>query len=72
MQISVKAGRVNSGMSQKAVADALKLSLSQYQRKENGHVRFYADELARLSVLLSVPILNFFEAGCHDTTQADS
>ena len=69
MQISVKAARVNAKKNQKDVADALGLSLTAYQRKENGQVRFYADELALLSQLFNVPMLNFFEAQCRNTPQ---
>lgn len=36
--------------------------------KENGHVRFYLDEVVKLSGLFKVPIENFFEAGCHIKT----
>lgn len=69
MLISVKAARVNAKMTQKEVARALDLALSAYQRKENGHVRFYADELALLSQLFGVPLVNFFEVQCPNRTQ---
>lgn len=69
MLISVKAARVNANKTQKEAASALGLSLTQYQRKENGQARFYADELAKLSILFGVPMLNFFECGCHFKTQ---
>lgn len=71
MQITVKAARVNVGKSQKETAHYIGLSLTQYQRKENGIARFYADELAKLSVYFNVPMLNFFEAGCPKKTQAN-
>jgi DNA-binding XRE family transcriptional regulator len=69
MQISVKAARVNAKMGQEEVAEALGLSVTGYRKKENGQSKFYADELATLSQLFSVPMLNFFEAGCRNKTQ---
>lgn len=69
MIISVKAARVNKSLTQEQVAKAVGLSLNGYKRKESGQRRFYADELVRLSELLDVPLLNFFEAGCHNKTQ---
>ncbi len=69
MQITVKAARVNAGMQVKEVAAKLKLSVGGYSKKENGHARFYADELAKLSNLFQVPFENFFEAGCLNMTR---
>lgn len=69
MQISVKAARVNAKMGQKEVAEVLGLSVTGYQKKENGLSKFYADELALLSQLFDFPMLNFFEAGCRNKTQ---
>lgn len=69
MIITVKAARVNVKMSQDEVAQALNMSLNGYKRKENGQRRFYADELAKLSKLFGVSMLNFFEAQCHQETQ---
>jgi len=69
MKITVKAARVNAGKQSKEVAKELKLSVGGYSKKENGHARFYADEIAKLSHLFQVPFENFFEAGCLNTTQ---
>ena len=69
MIITVKAARVNAKMSQEVVSKELGLSLNGYKRKESGQRRFYADELAKLSQLFGIPMLIFFEAGCHNKTQ---
>lgn len=69
MIITVKAARVNANKTQKETAKALGLALSAYQRREYGQQRFYADELAKLSKLFGVPMLNFFEAQCREKTQ---
>lgn len=69
MKISVKAARVNSKMKSLEVAEALGLSLGGYSKKENGHARFYIDEIAKLSNLFKIPYENFFEAECLYKTQ---
>lgn len=61
VKITPKGMRVSAGKTQKEVADYLGLSLTQYQRKENNHVRFYADEIYKLSKLYDVPVSVFFE-----------
>lgn len=71
LKLSVKAARVNAEMKPKEVAEVLGLSVGGYSKKENGHARFYADEIAKLSHLFKVPYENFFEAGCHIKTQND-
>ncbi|WP_148933709.1 helix-turn-helix transcriptional regulator [Paenibacillus methanolicus] len=71
MKITVKAARVNCGMKAKEVARFLGLSVTGYSKKENGHARFYADEIARLSQLFKMPFENFFEAGCRKKTRRD-
>lgn len=71
MKISIKAARVNSGMKAKDVAQALGLSLNGYSRKENGHTKFYIDEVAQLSQMFKIPFENFFEAECLYKTQTD-
>lgn len=53
--------RVSHGKTQQEVADYLGLSLTQYKRKENDHVRFYADEIYKLSILYNVPVSIFFD-----------
>lgn len=60
VKITPKGLRVSAGLSQQEVADVLGLSLTQYRRKENGHVRFYADEIDRLSTFYNVPVSIFF------------
>ena len=69
MKITVKAARINCSMQRKEAAAALGLSVGGYSKKENGHARFYVDEIAKLSRLFQVPFENFFEAECHITTQ---
>lgn len=59
--ITPKGMRVSENKTQQELADYLELSLSQYKRKENGEVRFYADELYKLSLYYKVPISIFFE-----------
>ena len=59
-KITPKGLRVSSGKTQQEVANHLGLSLTQYQRKENGKVRFYADEIFVLSQFYDVPITLFF------------
>lgn len=71
MKITVKAARVNTGMQVKETAVALNLSVGGYSKKENGHARFYIDEIAKLSQLFKVPFENFFEAECLIKTQAE-
>lgn len=69
MQISVRAARVNKGMTQKEVANALGISINAYRGRENGQLKFFAHELARLSDLFDMPLLNFLESECHIQTQ---
>ncbi|MBW4083568.1 helix-turn-helix transcriptional regulator [Paenibacillus sp. S150] len=72
LKISVKAARVNSKKTAKEAAKELGLSITAYSRKENGHVRFYVDEVIKLSQLFKVPIENFHEAGCLPETQSNT
>lgn len=58
--ITPKGLRVSYEKTQQEVADHLRLSITQYKRKENGHVRFYADEIYMLSKLYNVPVSIFF------------
>ncbi|OBA07873.1 XRE family transcriptional regulator [Paenibacillus polymyxa] len=69
MLISVKAARVEAGLKQKEVANILGLSLTGYNRKENGHAKFYVDEIMLLSELTKTPLENFFEVRCRKKTQ---
>jgi len=59
-KITPKGLRVSADKTQQEVADYLGLSLTQYKRKENNHVRFYADEIYYLSKLYDVPVGIFF------------
>jgi len=72
-KMSPKALRVNAKMEQKEVAEYLNLSLTQYKRKENGHARWYADEIYKLSRLYKVPVGIFFtnEVSLKDTTKVE-
>ncbi|MEE4581503.1 helix-turn-helix transcriptional regulator [Paenibacillus polymyxa] len=69
MTISVKAARVNAGLKQQDAADHLNLSLTGYQRKEDGTSRFYVDEAVKLSKLFGTEINIFFNAKCHKKTR---
>jgi len=72
MIITIKAARVNKGLTRQEVADSLGISLRAYTRKENGEVRIYADEIVVLSKLLGVPVQNFFETQCRKKTRRDT
>lgn len=69
IKITPKGLRVSEGYTQQQVADYLGLSLSQYKRKENNEVRFYADEIFELSQMYKVPVNIFFtnEVSLKDT-----
>lgn len=60
VKITPKGLRVSEGLTQQDVANHLNLSLTQYKRKENDEVRFYADEIFKLSQLYKVPVSIFF------------
>ena len=67
--ISVKAARISAHKTRAQVASFLGLSLSGYIRKENGHRRFYIDEIVALSQLFGISVGNFFESQCRKKTQ---
>lgn len=69
MKLSVKAIRVNAKKTQKETAKYLKISLTAYCRKENGHSPFWAHEIAGLSVFFGVKIDVFYASLCHIRTQ---
>lgn len=69
MKLSPKALRVQNGLKQESVAKHLNLSLSAYQRRENGKVKWYADELYSLSKLYRVSMDIFLTKKCHVKTQ---
>ncbi|MED2763454.1 helix-turn-helix transcriptional regulator [Bacillus thuringiensis] len=56
-----KALRVNAGYTQQYVSEYLGLSLTSYKRRENNHVKWFADELKMLSDLYEIKINYFFE-----------
>ncbi|PWU68291.1 helix-turn-helix transcriptional regulator [Gracilibacillus dipsosauri] len=60
VKITPKGLRVSNCLNQEEVAKHLGISLTQYRRKENGKVRFYADEIYKLSKLYDVPVNIFF------------
>ncbi|CAJ1315962.1 helix-turn-helix transcriptional regulator [Paenibacillus nuruki] len=61
MIITVKAARINKGMTQEEVAHSIGLSLNGYKRKEGGERRFYIDEMFKLSNLFGIEIQNFLK-----------
>lgn len=61
IHITPKGLRVSEGKTQQEVADFLDISISSYKRKENGQVRFYADEIYKLSKYYGVPVSIFFK-----------
>lgn len=69
VKITPKGLRVSNDLTQDEVAEKLGISLTQYRRKENGKVRFYADEIYRLAQLYDVPVNIFFnnEVSLQDT-----
>jgi len=69
VRITVKAARVNAGLTQNDVAKKLKLSKNGYAKKENGKSKFYVNEIVQLSELFNVKLENFFESGCLGMTQ---
>lgn len=60
IKLSPRALRVNEERTQAEVAKHLGISLAQYKRKENGHAKWYADEIFSLAELYSVPVTYFF------------
>ncbi|TRY23645.1 helix-turn-helix transcriptional regulator [Brevibacillus sp. LEMMJ03] len=72
MHITVKAARVNAGMTQEEVAKKLNLSTNGYAKKESGKSRFYIDEIIMLGKLFGVNYENFCEVACHLKTRRDT
>lgn len=54
MPLTIKAARVNAGLSKKEVAEKLDLSVNGYTKKEDGKSKFYIDEVVILSDLFKV------------------
>lgn len=61
IKITPKGLRVSNALTQDEVAEKLGISLTQYRRKENNKVRFYADEIYKLAKLYDVPVAIFFK-----------
>ncbi|MGK0577460.1 helix-turn-helix domain-containing protein [Macrococcus capreoli] len=51
----LKAERVARGLDQVDIAKKLGMSRSNYSKKENGHIKLYADELATILDALNIP-----------------
>ncbi|WP_347833958.1 helix-turn-helix transcriptional regulator [Gracilibacillus sp. JCM 18860] len=64
IKITPKGLRVSNCLNQEEVAEHLGISITQYRRKENGKVRFYADEIYKLSQLYDVPVNIFLLKKC--------
>ena len=56
MELSIKAIRINAGLSQEQVANALGMTQRAYADKENGVRRFYFVEVKKICDLLNYPI----------------
>jgi transcriptional regulator with XRE-family HTH domain len=57
----VRAIRRMIGVSQKPVADAIKVSVQAYSKKESGNTSITTDELQKIAHCLNVPVTIFFE-----------
>lgn len=66
----VRAARLERGMSQEALADALSITFQQIQKYEKGLNRIAASRLVQIAAVLKVPIKCFFE-GLAGTEPAD-
>jgi len=70
IKFAVKSVRVGfTKITQEEAARHLGISLTAYNRKENGKAKFYADELWKLAQLFGVSINIFFDRKCHNKTQ---
>lgn len=57
----IRQRRIEKGLSQERLAEALAISFQQIQKYENGHNRISAARLYALAGLLEVPLTYFFE-----------
>lgn len=57
---TVRATRINAGMTQAQLADAIGVRFQQVQKYETGLNRFSASRLKRAADFLSVPVSHFF------------
>lgn len=60
MDLQIKFIRKNRNLKQQDVASYLKMSLSNYNKKENGKVKFSLEEAKKMSRLFQTDIDNFF------------
>ncbi len=60
--MSVKALRVNAGLTQQEVADKLGINIKTYTSKEAGTIKWWADEYAALAKIFNVDIKVFFSS----------
>lgn len=61
MPLTIKAARVNAGLTRKEVAEKLDLSVNGYAKKESGKSKFYIDEVVVLSDLFKVDVKFFLK-----------
>ena len=60
-KLKLKQARIQRGFTQQQVADALPTDISNYSRKENGHVGITKEEWKRLAAFLQVPEEDIFQ-----------
>ncbi len=60
LHYKVKLLREDKKISQEHIAHHLGLSQSQYSRRENGEIKFIAEEISKLSKILEIPISQLF------------
>ena len=53
--------RVSKGFTQENMANALGMNVSNYNRKEKGHIKIYKEEWERLSKILDVQVEDIYE-----------
>lgn len=54
--------RTSKGITQQQIADKLFMDISNYNRKEKGHVKIRTDEWEKLSEILETPLEEIYEA----------
>lgn len=62
----VRSKRVKKKLSQTAVAEAVGIPLSNYQRREDGSVEITTSELYRIATIVDVPAVKLVEEALHD------
>jgi transcriptional regulator with XRE-family HTH domain len=68
----MRARRLQLGLSQKALGDALGISYQQVQKYEKGVSRIGAGRLQQLAEVLNVPVSVFFDDTRHKTQDRDT